>query len=85
LIVETQNINMFDVVKVKFTLFFAVPIRMDKVSPWGKKNVILWFHHGCKIQLNNHEIIKKPNVGCSDLTLDDHIIEKINKLLKSII
>ncbi len=53
---------------------------MDKVSPWGKDNVFLWFHHGCKIQLNNHEIIKRPNVGCSDLTLHDHIIEKINKL-----
>jgi len=38
--VEIQKINMFDVVKVKFTLFCVVPTRMDKVSPWGKENVI---------------------------------------------
>lgn len=63
LMVETQKINMFDVVKVKFTLFCVVPTRMDKVSPWGKENVISWFHHGCKIQLNNHEIIKNPMWG----------------------
>jgi hypothetical protein len=58
----------------------VVPTRMDNVSPWGKENVSSWFHHGCKIQLNDHEIIKKPNVGCSNFTHDDHIIEKINKL-----
>jgi len=58
---------------------------MDKVSPWGKENVFSWFHHDCKTQLNNHEIIEKPNVGCSNLTLDDHIIENINKNFKSII